>query len=411
MPPTLEPPTKATASEAAGQLPDLTHAFSEALKTEKAKEAPAAEAPKEPVKEPAKGPEAAKEAAKEPIKETPKEAPVKGKKSALDAALSDDATVEKIEPDEVTKLIESKDPNWDKARETMKRQSEELKSFRERKPELPPEIATELASVKELKAEREKLQKENAQMRDSIMALDVRFDPAVQEKIQGRDTQVSRLAASLKEAGADADAFVEAMALPLAKRGKMIDSILDSIESGRTRTVIERKLADIEVLDEQLDEQLSKPHESFEQLKQKREIAAREHAEQVERFKSATYEKVQRDLPKLSKLMRQAPEDSEGAAEYNASLKADLEKAPSLLSVSPEEATLLTFKAARYDSAEKMVLESRAKIQALETELAKYEGAEPGFRGGGKPKPTADHERPIQEVFQEALAAGKGEGL
>lgn len=405
---TLELPTKTAAPVKAGDvvLPDLTQSFLKELKSEKAKEQPEGEAPKEPVKD------VVKEVVADPVKEPVKEAPPKAKKSALDAALSDDAPVEKApEPDEVAKLIESKDPNWEKARETMRRQSEKLKDFEGRKLELPPEVAAELKSAKELKAERDKLTAENAKLRDSIIALDVRFDPAVQERIAGRDKQATTLADRVADAGGNKEAFLAALDMPLSKRGKAIDAALEGIESQREITAINTRLGQIELIDEQLEEQLSKPHESFEQLKQKREIEAREHDEKVEQFKVATFERVQRELPKLSKLMRMAPEDSEGAGEYNTALKADLERAPTLLKVSPEEATLLSFKAARFDSAEKMVLASRARIAELETELAKYEGAEPGFRGGGKPKPKADHERSIQEVYAEALETAKGGGI
>lgn len=408
---TLEAPT---ALQAATELPSLEQAFADAGKELESREsstepvkAPVKEKEgkaAEPVKPDAKQPEKAKEAA--PVKEA---APTKGK-SALDAILGDETAEAAPEPDEVTKLIESKDPNWDKARETMKTQSARIKEFEAKlaKPELPANVAAELAASKELKAQNDKLNAENAKMRDSIMALDVRFDPAVQEKIQGREGSVAKLAASLKDAGADADLFVEAMALPIAKRGKHIDAILEGIESSRTRSIIERKLADIEVMDEQLDEMVSQPHKSFEELKQQREIQAREHEAKVEQFKQATFEKVQRELPKLSKLMRPAPADSEGAKEYNETLQADLAKAPALLEVEPEKAAQAAYMAARYPTVEKLYIEGRAKIAELEAYVAKLEGAEPGHRGGGKDKPKQDYERPLGDVFTELLEGQRG---
>lgn len=401
-----EPPVK-TAAQTASELPDLTAAFKAELTKVKAGEAPAVEPVKtETVKaEPAKTVEPAKT---EPVETEPTKAadPAK-KRSALDAALADDAPVVEPVKDEVAQLLESTNPNWDKARETMKRQSEELKTFREsttKAAQPPPELTAKLTAQEKRVRE---LEAENSKMRDSIMALDVRFDPVVQEKLQGRDTSVQRVAQQIKDAGGDADAFLQAMDLPLAKRGKFLDAILDSIESQHSKGVITRKLADIDVLDESLDEQLSKPTKSFEDLKRSREVAAREQAEKIEAFKTATYEKVSRELPKLSKFMRLAPDDAEGAQEYNAQLKADMERAPKLLSVDPEEATRLTFKAARYDSLEKIATERFAKdstrIAELEATLAKFEGAEPGFRGNGKAPVKQDYERPIADVFNEAL--------
>lgn len=402
---TLEPPvTPTTAATTAAELPDMTSAFAGAMKDLEAKETPVT---KEPV---VKAPET--KAPETKVEKAPVVTETKKSKSALDVALSDDAPVEVVvEPvDEVAKLIESKDPNWDKARETMKTQSARIKEFEAKlaKPELPADVTAQLTQAKELKAQLESIKAENAKMKDSILALDVRFDPTVQEKIAGRDTGVSKLAATLKEAGADSVAFEEAMAMPLSKRGKYLDAILEAIESPRTRATVERKLAEIELTDEQLEEQLSKPHKSFEELKQQRVLAEQQHMEKVEQFKTATFEKVQRELPKLSKLMRLAPADSEGAKEYNETLQADLAKAPSLLEVEPEQAAQAAYMAARYPTVEKLYIESRSKIAELEAYVAKLEGAEPGFRGNGKAAPKADYEKPLGDAWQEAMNAQRG---
>lgn len=404
---TLEAPS--TAAAASAELPDLSGAFADAMKGLEARETPQAKAPVE--KPAAKAPEV--KAPETKVEKPAEVAPVAKKpKSALDAALADDVSDEVVtEPvDEVTKLIESKDPNWDKARPVMKAQSVRIKELEAKlaKPELPSDVTSQLAQAKELKAQFDQIKAENDKLRDSVIALDVRFDPAVQEKIQIRDGKASKLSADIKEAGADAAAFDEAMALPLAKRGKYLDSILEGIESPRTRATVERKLAEIEVMDEQLDEQLSKPHKSFEELKHQRTLAEQQHMEQVERFKTATFEKVHRELPKLSKLMRPVPADTEGADEYNTTLAADLSKAPSLLEVEPEQAAQAAYKAARYDTVEKLYVKSRAEVAELREYVAKLEGAEPGFRGNGKPQVKADYEKPLGDAWQEAMNAQKG---
>ncbi len=397
----------ATLEVPAAELPDMTSAFASAMTDLQAKENGAEPAQKEVA---AKQPEVVKEPVKEPtakeVKPEPVKEPVK-KRSAMDAALADDAPV--VEPvDDVAQLLEAKDPNWAKARETLKRQSEELKTYKEKiskAGELPPEISTRLKTTEEKAAA---LEKENAKLRDSIIALDVRFDPATQEKIQARDSKTSKLASELKQAGADADAFEEAMALPIAKRGKHLDAILESIESTRTRANIERKLAEIEVMDEQLDEQMNAPHKSFEEIKRQRQLEQDERVREVEAFKQSTFDKVRRDLPRISKLMREVPPDVEDADEYNADLKNDLEKAPSLLSVAPEEAAVLAFQASRYKSLEKIITKANKRINELEGVVSRYEGSEPGFRGNGKPKTGADYEVPLVDAFQKAMDAQRG---
>lgn len=402
------PPT--TAAEASADLPDLSGAFADAMTQLEAKEAGSTSPVKEQVKE--------KEGtAPETKGEKPAESVVvKKPKSALDAALSDDASTEVVavqEPDEI-KLYD-KEPtkeNWIQSRENFRKVSAEMKALQAKlvKPELPADVTAQLTAAKEYKAQLEKATAENTKLRDSIIALDVRYDPVVQEKIQLRDSKTSKLAADIKEAGADASTFEEIMAMPLGKRGRHLDALLESVESPRTRGTIERKLAEIEEMDEQLDEQISKPHKSFDELKQQREVQAREHADQVERFKTATFENVRRDLPKLSKLMRPAPADTEGAKEYNEALQADLAKAPSLLDegVEPQQAVQAAYMAARYPTVEKLYVESRARISELEELVAKYEGSEPGFRGNGKQPPKADYEKPLADAWQEAMDAQRG---
>jgi len=121
--------------------------------------------------------------------------------------------------------------------------------------------------------------------------------------------------------GGDKEAFLMAMEMPLSKRGKALDAALSSVESPRELTTINTKLSQIEVLDEEWDQMLSNPTKSHEQMTQKRELAARENAERAEQIKVATFEKVARDLPKISKLMRLVSEGAEGGAEYNEQLQ------------------------------------------------------------------------------------------
>lgn len=406
---TAEPVTQAPKQDA---LPPLHESFGAALKAQEATPEPAAAPEKEPA---AKQPDPVKEAPKEPAKpaakEPAKDAP-KGKRSAIDAALSDDAPVEvKKEPevDEVAQLLETKDPNWTKARETLKRQSEELKTFREKKPEIPPDVAEQLKAAKELKAERDRLAEENAKYRDAIVEVDVRYEPEFRAKhVVGRGKSVDSLAQRIKEYGGDAEAFVSAMEMPLEKRNKALDAALAGIESPRELTTINTKLAQIELLDEERDALLSNVHQTAEQRARQREMQAQEADARAQELKDATFEKFSREMPKLSKLMRQVPDDAEGAKEFNEALQKDFQEARRLIDpITHEEAMTAAFKAARYDSVEKEFLKYRetagARISELESALAKMEGADPGFRGGGKPPAKADHEVPLLEAFNKAL--------
>lgn len=387
-------------------LQPLDKAFGDALKAQE----PQAESAKPEVKKPEAKPAAEKPKA-EPEKPTEPAKPEKPakKKSALDATLSEETPVEaKPELDEVQQLLDAPNPDWPKAKETIKRQGRELKEAIEKlskASEAPPELAQKL---KTQDSELTKLREDNAKLRDSILAIDVRYDPATQEKIAGRDKQATNLADRVAEAGGNKEAFLAAMDLPLAKRGKAIDAALEGIQSQRELTTINTKLAQIELVDEQLDEQLSKPHQSFEQMKKHREIESKKHEETVQQFKAVTFEKIAKQLQKESPLFRPAPAESEGADEFNADLKADMERAIELTGqVSPEDATIAAYKARRFDTITKyMMKEGKAKdarISELEETLAKFEGSEPGYRGGKKPAGLAPHEVPLEKAFFDAL--------
>lgn len=404
---TAEPPVKTNEMP---ELPPLHEAFQTVVKQMETDGKATAEAQaKEPPKKEVKQPEKKQPEAKEPEKKEPTKPEVKGKKKdALDSVLSEETPEAKPEPDEVQQLLESKDPNWDKARETMRKQIEELKVLREtakKASEPAPEITTKLKTLTE---EREKMAAELAQYKDAVMALDVSYDPSVIAKKSERENMVQSLANRLKNAGGDTDSLLSAMAMPLDKRAKALDAALDGIESSRERSIIETKLAQIELKDEELSQILSNPARSLSELQKSRELQEQQAFEKAEAFKQALFEKTRAQLPKLSKFMREASPDAEGAEKFNADLKADIERAPSLVTAPAEEVPILAFKAARYDSLERIATERFARdaetIRQLEESLSRYEGGEMKHRGDGKPVTKAIHELPIEEVFQRALS-------
>lgn len=404
-----------TAAETAAALPPLDQAFRQEVEAlnaaESSGETKTTDASTSKDSKPETKAEVKTEAKPEEVKTEQKpevKAEVK-KKSALDAAMSDD-TPDPAPVDEVQQLIESKDPNWNKARETMKKQSEDLKALREaaaKTPAVPEQYASELKSLKE---ETERLRTENKQYKDAVVALDVKYDPEFQAKyVQGREKLLTKAAAKVEAAGADKKAFLEAMELKGPKRAVALREVMSTIETDYERGSVTEYLGKIDNLEDEADEHLSKPQESFEEIRRKREVQQREQQEESIRFRDATFESVQKELPKVSKLMRLAPADSEGAEQFNEQLQQDIQKAPALIELSdPREIAVQAYKAARYDTVEKMFIEQRTKDQAqieeLQAELSKYEGADPAFRGGGKAKGKADYEVPLDQAFRQAMA-------
>jgi len=240
------------APETQTELPPLADAWKTAMADQgdtivgAPPEKPAEKAPEKPVE---KAPEKPAEKATEKPADKPADVvPEKTakKKSALDAALSDEPAADKPVVDEVSALIESKYPNWDKARATLREQSTKLKEYEaklSKANEPPPEV---LSKLKTIEAEATKLKEENAKLRDAIVAVDIRLEPEFQAKyVEGRERQVASLATRIEQAGGSKDAFLAAMDLPLSKRGKAIDAALENIESGRDKAAIEAKLGSL----------------------------------------------------------------------------------------------------------------------------------------------------------------------
>ncbi len=400
---TAEAPVKTAPPE----LPPLHEAFANVVSEMEAqgKATAEAEAPAKLVKTeaPVKQPEA-----KAPEKEVKVEKPAK-KKDALDSVLGDETPTQAEEQpqEEYEKVLSAKDKNFDALKESGLKLLHEVKELREKvkkAPEAPPEVLTKLKTLSE---EREKMAAELAQYKDAVIGLDVRYDPGTIAKMDARDKAVASVAARIKNAGGDAEALVAAMALPADKRSRAIDEAIAGVESQRELNIINARLGEIEVKDEEISGLLSNPAKTLADIQQRRELQDRESYEAAQQLKQALFEKTRAELPNMSKFMREAAPDAEDAEEFNADLRADLERAPSLTSVPREQVPILAYKAARYDSLEKWTLKriesDKKRIGELESSLSKYEGGELKHGGDGKPLKKAVHEMDMTQLFQAAL--------
>lgn len=391
------------------ELPDMAATFNQTL-SELSKNGNEGEA-KQEVKADAPKAEPSNDQPKDTSKEsqtkttdTSAETKTAKKKSALDAALDEVPTSEPV--DEVQQLLESKDPNWTKARETMKKQSEELKALREtskKSSEPDPQISER---IKAIESEREQLKAENAKLRDSIVALDVKYDPEFQGKyIQGRDKLISQAAAKVESAGGDKQAFLDAMEMTGNKRSMALRDILSSIE-GYEKGAIETRLGQIDVLEEEMGEVLSNSQQSLEQIRHKRELEQRDSESRVAALKDSMFERVSKELQKNG-YFRQSPQDAEGAQEYNNGLSEDLKNARSLVDAPAEDIVVASLKAARFDRITTHLKTERdaamKEVEQLRAELAGYHGSEPGFRGGVKSKDAQPYDLPMDQLFNAAL--------
>lgn len=395
------------------ELPDMAATFNQTLselsanKTETPTEAPK-EIAKEAPKEVAKETNTSKESQPESKTDASPETKTARKKSALDAALEEPVQSEAPSESEQPQVWTDKDLNLSKAREALKKQSEELKSLRElskKASEPDPKISEKLKSFE---SEAAKLREENAKLRDSIVALDVKYDPEFQTKfVQGRDKLVNQAAAKVEAAGGDRQAFMDAMEMTGNKRNLALKEILQGVEDWERGAIIDR-LGKIDSLEEEMSEVLSNSQQSFEEIRRKRTIEQQHSEQEVAAFKDSKFEEISKRIQKESGFFRSAPSDSEGADEYNSGLTEDLKAARSLIDGTADDVVVASLKAARFDRITSHLIgerdSARQEADQLREELAKYHGSEPGFRGGSKEGKKEAYDIPMDQLFHAALS-------
>lgn len=399
-----EPPVIETQKQE--PLGKISDAYDQALKAvqDKSKPDPATPSEKEVPK---------KEDVAEPEKKIEKE---KAKPaSALDAVLEKKGEeVKKTDEQKPELSVDELPTNTPAAplRAALKRREQEIQKLKvdlEKASAGDPLTKQELAT---LKADREKLAAENAKLRDSITAINVDYDPAVREKyVVGESKLLERTIKDVEQYGGDAKAFAEAMKLPEGKaRTLALKEALEHVDE-MDRPIIHGNLNKIRELRHEHEELVANSQQSYEKLtKAQQERAQQEHV-QAEQAKNSIAEKVLKSLPYRHPMFNEAPAESEGADDYNARLKADMEKAAYLRSADADwnEISEASAKAARFDFLEETHLEYRqtaqAEIAQLKEQLAKYEGSEPGFTGGKKPAGPSKLEKTPGEVYAETMAA------
>lgn len=344
-------------------------------------------------------PEAPKDEAK-PDKETAKpkdekaevkpDAKTEKPKTALDAVLSEPKP-EKPKTEEAAEAEIPANAPAKMLREAMERHKAEAvkwKAEAEKAKGGDPLTKQELAA---LKADREKLTTENAKLRDSITAINVEYDPAVQEKyVAGKVRLIEKATKSVEQYGGDAKAFSEAMKLTGSQRTAAMKAALENVDE-MDRQPIYDKLNKVRELEEEHADLVANSQQAYEKLTKTQQERALQQHEQQEKEKSVIAERVLGALSEKHPLFLESPAEAEGADDYNARLKTDMEKAAYLRGPDAnwDEISAASAKAARYDFLEETHLEYRdhaqAEIAELKERLAKFEGADTGFTGGKKP--------------------------
>lgn len=309
-------------------------------------------------------------------------------KTALDAVLADPKKEVKADSTEAEIPANAPAKALREAYERQKAEALKWKSEAEKTKGGDPEVKTRIETIER---EREALKAENAKLRDSITAINVEYDPAVQEKyVVGKARLLEKAGRAVEQYGGDAKAFNEAMKLSGAARTAALKAALENVDE-MDRQPIYDKLNKVRELEEEHADLVANSQQSYEKLTKAQQEKALQQHEATEQQKRTVAERVLAALPSRHPLFLEAPAEADGAADYNARLKADIEKAAHLRGPDAnwDEISEASAKAARYDFLEETHLEYRdtaqAEIADLKERLAKYENADTGFTGGKKP--------------------------
>ncbi len=354
-----------------------------------------------------------------PVVEKKKADATPTKPSALDIAIGDkpaEAKPEVIvdEPDDILKQFEDikvpKSEHWERARATMRTQSDEKKTLRleleKAKGELgkiDPKTAENLTLTAK---ERDDLKGKNAELLDVITKINVKYSPDYQEKfVKGREKLLERAANRVKEYGGDIEKFNDALSLTGKYRTQALKEALvevDDLDKPRIISVLDQ----IQALDDEGAELDKNPKHAFEELEAKRREQHERLAADNERARKSEFEKVDHSLKTNSVTLRIV-----GDTQWDDEIKAAFSRADIHFTNDAPISKLreIAVKGERFDGVEKMLLDKDMELRAASKLLREYEESAPDFRGSGKKPDTTVAKTPIQK-YNETLAAAQGGG-
>lgn len=260
-----------------------------------------------------------------------------------------------------------------------------------------------------LTKQNEQLQKENAEYKDSMVALNIEFEPNHRKKfVEGRAMLVDKAAAKLNAFGGKGELIVEAMKLPESRqRTTAIDDALADLHEGERMRVREHILQ-VERLDDERAEIQKDPQTAWAKLQETEVRKKQEREQEAQDYKKRIYDETTRAMPKELLLLREIAPDVPGAEEHNNNRAKIVEGAWQTLGagVTPQELAKKAFWAEAGPILQKYLITSRKELREALSRVAEYETAEPGFHGGKPPdKPESEKalEKTPGQVYRESM--------
>jgi Spy/CpxP family protein refolding chaperone len=360
------------------------------------------EAPVEPEKKEAPI-EPQKEAPKEATPATPPQADVKPT-SPLEAVLAEEkpTTTEPSKEDPLAQFEKVEKPssdNWKAARETMKRQSEELKTLKS-----APKPDT--AAIEALTKERDDFKARVEAQEQNLKAVNAEYSDEYQSLVRDRGKTLGKIAKHLKYSGAEnAEVLLDALNLPDGKfKTDQVKAILSGFDE-TDRTTVVAHIKDLEEADEKIIDFRKDLPGQFDRLQSKQQAKQAEEAVQNIKNLEVNFDKVVQDLPKLVKTLREVPDDIDGAEEWNKPIREARQRA--LQALKPggadfNQTVAIAVKGELYDNLEQRYIAAHKELSEAKARLKEFDGASPDFKGGKSP--TTQAAKKPGQVFRDTMA-------
>lgn len=344
--------------------------------------------------------------------------------SALDAALGAAVTgatgVTDVQPESFLKDLPETLPNenrkdhWKNARGAIEKLETRDAEHTKTTAELRKQLEAAKATPPESSARVTELEKENADLRDAIVGINVEFSPDHRKKfIEGRADLVGKAAGKAHAFGGNADRLKEAMEMSEGKgRSAAIKEALEPIEDEYDRARVMDLLKDVAKLDDEKADVMKDPQGAWKKLQDAETVRATEQATKREEFKQKTFDKVAAELPKTHFLLRQVDPALPGAEDHNAGVKAMQDAARAVLApnANPEDQIKAAFALQELPKLQEHLVKARTDLATALLALQEFEGATPGFKGGKQPDKTPTEQQLSKspgQLYQESLDAQK----
>lgn len=310
---------------------------------------------------------------------------------------------------------EGRGAHWEKARGAIATQSKTISELTKANAEKDRLLAEAKAAPAASPVEMEALKKENAELRDNLVAINVDFSTEHRAKfVDGRKAIVSKAAAKLEAFGGQGSLITKAMAMDEGSgRTQAIKTALEGLEPVEQNRILQF-VGEIEKLDDEKAEIMKDPQGAWAKLQASEKAKADAAVAKAEENKARIFETVSKALPDKYFLLRRVDPTLTGATEHNAAVDAMQAEAFKLLGADakPEDLVEAVYAKQMLPRLQTFLIEARTELKAALATLQEYEESSPGYRGKTPPAKTPEEARLDKtpgQLWTESLAKSRGQ--